>query len=75
MALCLGVRDGERVRVRIGGKTLWLTVVGQRGSTTRLAFDAPREVEILREAVAARATRRRRVPVSPLARGGTRPCG
>jgi carbon storage regulator CsrA len=46
--LVLTRKRNESVRVSIGGKELTLTVNRIKGDSVRLAFDAPREVQILR---------------------------
>lgn len=43
---------GERVRLKVGGVVVWVTVSPAPGGSTRqvrLHFDAPPEVEVMRE--------------------------
>ena len=47
--LALRRRKGERVRVRFGGADVWVTVAEAGNGVVRLAFEAPREVEVMRE--------------------------
>jgi carbon storage regulator CsrA len=49
--LALTRKTGERVRIRVGDADVWVVVCGGSvsGGYLRLAFDAPREVEIARE--------------------------
>jgi sRNA-binding carbon storage regulator CsrA len=49
--LILTRKPGERVRVEIGGVVGWVTIVEQRKSGVRVAFEFPRTVRITREEV------------------------
>jgi sRNA-binding carbon storage regulator CsrA len=49
--LILTRKSGERVRVEIGGVVGWVTIVEQRKSGVRVAFEFPRNVKITREEV------------------------
>jgi sRNA-binding carbon storage regulator CsrA len=49
--LILTRKPGERVRVEIGGVVGWVTIIEQRKSGVRVAFEFPRNVKITREEV------------------------
>jgi carbon storage regulator CsrA len=49
MALVLTRRPGEAVLLRREGRQVRVYVVSVEANVVRLAFDAPREIEILRE--------------------------
>jgi sRNA-binding carbon storage regulator CsrA len=49
--LILTRKPGERVRVEIGGVVGWVTIIEQRKSGVRVAFEFPRTVQITREEV------------------------
>lgn len=52
MPLALTRRAKERIRIRIGGAELWVTVVRfMSGDQVRLSFDGSDQFEILREEV------------------------
>lgn len=47
--LVLSRRFGERIRVRVAGRDIWLEVVAFRNGQVRLGFIAPPDVQITRE--------------------------
>jgi sRNA-binding carbon storage regulator CsrA len=51
--LILTRKPGERVRVEIGGVVGWVTIIEQRKSGVRVAFEFPRSVTITCEEVEA----------------------
>ncbi len=55
--LVVKITKGERIRVSVGGREVWVTVSSWGSGGVKLGFDAPRDVEIDREAVLAKRDR------------------
>jgi hypothetical protein len=50
--LCLGLREWDRVRITFGGVEVWVQLLPDRNHVVRrLGFEAPRDVEVVREKV------------------------
>lgn len=49
MALVLSRSVGERVRIDVGGVHVWVMVADVWDGRVRLAFNAPKDVVVLRE--------------------------
>lgn len=49
--LLIGRKQGQRVRIRMGGEDVWVRLVRTKGQEATLEFEAPVDINIAREEI------------------------